>query len=337
MARAIALRLFGVVPVLFLVTLVLFVLLRLAPGDAADLLVPDDASEDEVARIRERWGLDRPVLEQYWRFLVASLQLDFGRSYRYGSDVFELIVERLPATLELAMIALVVAAIIAVPLGIISALRKGSTLDGAISVFAIAGVSTPTFWLGILLVLFVSAEMNLLPSAGRLPYGVNLPHTTGIYLLDALLAWRLDLLGVISSYIILPALTLAFGMIGVIARITRGAIIDVAQEEFITTAVSKGLTRGEIVRRHLLPNAAVPIVTIIGLELGVLISGSIIVEVVFSWPGLGTLLYQSISVRDIPLVTGIVVAYTTMFIFINVAIDIIYFMVDPRIRASQAV
>lgn len=337
MARAIALRLFGVVPVLFLVTLVLFLLLRLAPGDAADLLVPDDASEEEVARIRERWGLDRPVLEQYWRFLVASIQLDFGRSYRYGSDVFELIVERLPATLELALIALAVAAIVAVPLGIASALRKGSALDGAISVFAIAGVSTPTFWLGILLVLFVSAEMNLLPSAGRLPYGVDLPHTTGIYLLDALLAWRLDLLGLIASYIILPALTLAFGMIGVIARITRGAIIDVAQEEFITTAVSKGLTRGEIVRRHLMPNAAVPIVTIIGLELGVLISGSIIVEVVFSWPGLGTLLYQSISVRDIPLVTGIVVAYTTMFIFINVAIDIIYFMVDPRIRASQAV
>ncbi len=337
MARAIALRLLGVIPVLFLVTLVLFVLLRLAPGDAADLLMPDDASEEEVSRIRERWGLDRPVLEQYWRFLLASVQLDFGRSYRYGEDVFELIVNRLPATLELALIALVVAAVIAIPLGTVAALKKGTALDGAISVFAIAGVSTPTFWLGIILVLFISAEMNLLPSAGRLPYGVALPHVTGVHLLDALLAWRLDLLGLIASYIILPAMTLAFGMIGVIARITRGAIIDVAQEEFITTAVSKGLARGEIICHHLIPNAAVPIVTIIGLELGVLISGSIIVEVVFSWPGLGTLLYQAISVRDIPLVTGIVVAYTSLFIFINVAIDIIYFMVDPRIRASQAV
>ena len=311
MARAIALRLLGVIPVLFLVTLVLFVLLRLAPGDAADLLMPDDASEEEVSRIRERWGLDRPVLEQYWRFLLASVQLDFGRAYRYGEDVFELIVNRLPATLELALIALVVAAVIAIPLGIVAALKKGTALDGAISVFAIAGVSTPTFWLGIILVLFISAEMNLLPSAGRLPYGVALPHVTGVHLLDALLAWRLDLLGLIASYIILPAMTLAFGMIGVM--------------------------RGEIICHHLIPNAAVPIVTIIGLELGVLISGSIIVEVVFSWPGLGTLLYQAISVRDIPLVTGIVVAYTSLFIFINVAIDIIYFMVDPRIRASQAV
>jgi peptide/nickel transport system permease protein len=336
MLRAIALRLAGVLPVLFLVTLVLFVLMRIAPGDAADLLVPEDASDDEVARIRERWGLDRPVLEQYALFLANVIRLDFGRSYRYGEDVFELILSRLPATIELSLIALGVAAIVAIPLGILAALRKGTMVDGAVSVLAITGVSTPTFWLGILLVLFLSAELNLLPSAGRLPYGVVIPHRTGLHLLDAMLAGRFDLIGLIASYIALPALTLAFSMIGIIARITRSAIIDVAQEEFITTAVAKGLTRGAIIRRHLLPNAAVPIVTIIGLELGVLISGSIIVEVVFSWPGLGTLLFQAISVRDIPLTTGIVVTYTTLFIVINVIIDIIYFLADPRIRASQA-
>lgn len=336
MLRAIALRLLGVVPVLFLVTLVLFVLLRVAPGDAADLLVPDEATEEEVARIRERWGLDRPVLEQYLRFLANVAKLDFGRSYRYGEDVSQLILERLPATIELAVMALVIAALIAIPLGILAALRKGSVIDGMVSVVAITGVSTPTFWLGILLVLFLSAELNLLPSAGRLPYGIIVPHVTGLYLVDAILAGRVDLIGLIASYIALPALTLAFNMVGIIARITRSAIIDVAQEEFITTAVAKGLTRGAIIRRHLLPNAAVPIVTIIGLELGVLISGSIIVEVVFSWPGLGTLLYQAISVRDIPLTTGIVVTYTTLFIVINVVIDVVYFLIDPRIRASQA-
>lgn len=335
MLRAIALRLAGVLPVLFLVTLVLFVLLRVAPGDAADLLVPDEATDEEVARIRERWGLDRPVLEQYARFLVNVVKLDFGRSYRYGQDVSQLILERLPATIELALIALTIAALIAIPLGILAALRKGTIVDGMVSVVAVTGVSTPTFWLGILLVLFLSAELNLLPSAGRLPYGIVIPHVTGLYLIDAMLAGRFDLLGLIASFIALPALTLAFNMIGIIARITRSAIIDVAQEEFITTAVAKGLTRSAIIRRHLLPNAAVPIVTIIGLELGVLISGSIIVEVVFSWPGLGTLLYQAISVRDIPLTTGIVVTYTTLFIVINVVIDVVYFLVDPRIRASQ--
>lgn len=336
MLRAIALRLAGVLPVLFLVTLVLFVLLRVAPGDAADLLVPDEATEEEVARIRERWGLDRPVLEQYARFLINVVRLDFGRSYRYGQDVSQLILERLPATIELALVALTIAALIAIPLGILAALRKGTFVDGMVSVVAITGVSTPTFWLGILLVLFLSAELNLLPSAGRLPYGIEVPQVTGLYLVDALLAGRFELLGLIASYIALPALTLAFNMVGIIARITRSAIIDVAQEEFITTAVAKGLSRGAIIRRHLLPNAAVPIVTIIGLELGVLISGSIIVEVVFSWPGLGTLLYQAISVRDIPLTTGIVVTYTTLFIVINVVIDVIYFLIDPRIRASQA-
>jgi peptide/nickel transport system permease protein len=336
MLRAIALRLAGVVPVLFLVTLVLFVLLRLAPGDAADLLVPEDASDAEVARVRERWGLDQPVLVQYWRFLASVVHLDFGRSYRYGEDVFHLILSRLPATLELALVALMLAALIAIPLGIVAALRKGTIVDGAVSVVAITGVSAPTFWLGILLVLFLSATLNLLPSSGRLPYGITVPHVTGLYLIDAILSGRFELLGVILRYITLPALTLAFSMVGIIARITRGAIIDVAQEEFITTAVAKGLTRGAIIRRHLLPNAAVPIITIIGLELGVLISGSIIVEVVFSWPGLGTLLYQAISVRDIPLTTGIVVSYTTLFIVINVVIDIVYFLVDPRIRASQA-
>jgi len=336
MLRAITLRLAGVLPVLFLVTLVLFVLLRVAPGDAADLLVPEDASDEEVNRIRERWGLDRPVLEQYARFLVNVVRLDFGRSYRYGEDVFQLILMRLPATIELALTALTIAALVAIPLGILAALRKGTIIDGMVSVVAITGVSTPTFWLGILLVLFLSAELNLLPSAGRLPYGIVIPHVTGLHLIDAVLAGRFDLLPLIASYITLPALTLAFSMVGIIARITRSAIIDVAQEEFITTAVAKGLTRGAIIRRHLLPNAAVPIITIIGLELGVLISGSIIVEVVFSWPGLGTLLYQAISVRDIPLTTGIVVTYTTLFIVINVVIDVVYFLIDPRIRASQA-
>ncbi|MDB5507712.1 MAG: dipeptide transport system permease protein OppB [Hyphomicrobiales bacterium] len=335
MVRAIAWRVAGVVPVLFLVTLVLFLLLRLAPGDAADLLVPDDATEAEIQRIRERWGLDRPWIEQYASFLLNLMKLDLGRSYRYGEDVFALIASRVPATIELASLALLVAAVIAIPLGILAALRKGKALDGAVSVFAIAGVSTPTFWLGILLVLLFSAELQLLPSGGRLPYGVQLPERTGLHLVDAVLAGRFDLIGLILSQLVLPVLTLAFSMVGIISRITRGAIIDVAQEEFITTSVAKGLTRGSIIRHHLLPNATVPITTILGLELGVLISGSIIVEVVFSWPGLGTLLYQAISVRDIPLVTGIVVTYTTLFILINVVIDIIYFAIDPRIRASQ--
>ena len=188
MLRAIALRLAGVLPVLFLVTLVLFVLLRLAPGDAADLLVPEDASDAEVARIRERWGLDQPVLEQYWRFLANVVHLDFGRSYRYGAGCLPAHPRagcRRPSNLRLSRSRSPRA--IAIPLGILAALRKGTIVDGAVSVVAITGVSTPTFWLGILLVLLLSADLNLLPSAGRLPYGIVVPHVTGLYLIDAML------------------------------------------------------------------------------------------------------------------------------------------------------
>jgi peptide/nickel transport system permease protein len=336
MFRAISYRLLGVIPVLLLVSFVLYGLMWLAPGDAAALLVPEDATPDEVALVRERWGLDRSLLEQYGLFLVNALQFDFGRSFRYGADVAEVIASRLPATLELSIAALLVGTLIGVPAGIYAALRKGKIADNILSVLAIAGVSTPTFWLGILLVLLLSAELGVLPSSGRLPYGAGLAPVTGLHIIDAVIAGNLPLLMVVLSYLALPALTLGFNMMGIITRVTRAAIIDIGQEEFITTAVAKGLSRRRIISRHLLPNAAVPIVTIIGLELGVLISGSIIVEVVFSWPGIGFLLYQAISVRDMPLVTGVVVMYTFVFIAVNVLIDIIYFFVDPRVRASEA-
>lgn len=335
MFKAIAYRIVGVVPVLFLVSFMLYGLLWLAPGDAADLLVPDDASPEEVELIRKRWGLDRSFIEQYWLFLTNALQFDFGRSFRYSADVSELIISRLPATVELAVYSLLIGTFIGVPAGIYAALRKGKLADSIVSVVAIAGVSTPTFWLGILLVLLLSAELQWLPSSGRLPFGIELAPVTGLHTIDAIFAGKLDVFFVALSFVLLPALTLGFNMMGIIARITRAAIIDVGQEEFITTAVAKGLHRSRIVRAHLLPNASIPITTIIGLELGGLISGSIIVEVVFSWPGIGFLLYQAISVRDMPLVTGVVVMYTFIFIIVNVAIDIIYFVVDPRLRASE--
>lgn len=335
MTRAILARLIGAVPVLFLVTLLIFTLLRLAPGDAADLLVPDDASDAQVAAARERWGLDRPIVEQYLLFLANIVRFDFGVSYRYGEDVFTLIASRLPATFELAIMALILGTAMAVPLGILAALRRGKFVDGVISVVAIAGVSAPTFWMAILMVLLLSAQLNLFPSSGRLPFGSGIEVVTGFYLVDALLQGRPDLFWTVLMFLALPTITLALNMTGIIARITRSSVIDVGQEEFVTTAVAKGLPRRRIVRGHLLPNAMIPITTVIGLELGTLISGSIIVEVVFSWPGLGTLLYQAISARDIPLTTGIVVVYTAIFIAINVLIDIVYFLIDPRVRAAQ--
>ena len=336
MLHLISTRLLGAIPVLLLVTMAIFGLLHLAPGDAAELLLPDDATDEQVAEMREAWGLDRPVWVQYGQFLGNLARFELGESYRYREPVFDMIGARLPATLELSFYALLLAVVVAVPLGVLAALNKGRAIDAVVSVFAISGVSAPSFWIGILLVLFFSGYLNLFPSSGQLPYGVIVPDITGFKTFDAMITGSWDALYQAFRYLALPALTLALAMIGIISRITRASVIDAAQEEHVFTAVAKGMSRPSIVRRHLLPNAAIPIVTIIGLELGALISGSIIVEVVFSWPGLGTLLFQAISVRDMPLTTGIVATYTVLFIALNLLIDIFYAFIDPRLRGSKA-
>jgi peptide/nickel transport system permease protein len=335
--KSILLRIAGAIPVLFLVATGIFALIQLAPGDAASLLLPEDSTPEQVAAIRAAWGLDQPIHIQYWQFLNRFLHFDLGYSFRYQAPVAGLIAERLPATLELAIVALTLAVVIGIPLGTYAALRKGRLPDAIVSLIAVAGVSAPSFWIGILLVLLFSGTLNWLPSGSRLPYGVPVTPTTGFNLIDTLIHGNFDSFRLTLVYMALPALTIAFSMLGIIARITRSAIVDVGQEEFIFTAVAKGLSRRKIVRRHLLPNAAIPITTIVGLELGALISGSIIVEVIFSWPGLGTLLYQSVNVRDTQLTNGVVIVYTLMFIVLNVLIDIFYTVLDPRMRSAHEV
>ncbi|MBO9352902.1 ABC transporter permease subunit [Bordetella petrii] len=336
MLRILMYRLAGAVPVLLLVTLSIFFMLRMAPGDAAATLAPEDATPAEISKLRAQWGLDQPVLVQFGLFVKSAVTFEFGDSYRYGTSISSLIADRLPATLELSIAALLIAVVIAVPLGIFGAMRRGRVADGAASIFAVAGVSAPSFWIGILLVMLFAERMDMLPSGGRLPMPSNLQLDTGFVILDSIVQgdWLSFTAGI--RHLILPATTLALGMLGVIMRITRSSVIDVSQEEFVTTAVAKGLTRREVIRKHVMPNAALPILTIIGLEIGTLISGSIIVEVVFSWPGLGSLLYQSVTVRDIPLTTGIVVSYTFLFILVNLLVDTSYSLIDPRIRTSMS-
>ena len=246
------------VRVLLLVTCGIFALIHLAPGDAAVLLAPDEAGPAEVARLREMWGLDQPLPVQLWRFIVNACQLNFGNSLRYQQPVISLIAARLPATIELALVTLTIAATIGVPLGVLAALNKGRWIDGVVSFIATAGVSAPSFWIGILLVLLFSAELHLLPSGSRLPYGTPLADGTGFFILDSIVQGRFDTLRLVGMHLVMPAMTLALGMIGIISRITRSAVVDIGQEDFIFTAVAKGLTRGAIVRHHLLPNAAIP-------------------------------------------------------------------------------
>ncbi len=325
-------RVIGTVPVLLLITLLVFGLLQLAPGDPADILLPEEATHEDIAEARARWGLDKPFHEQYLNFLVSAVQGDFGESFRYKESVTTLLAQRFPATLELTFFATLFAVLVGVPLGVWAGARPNSWVDNFGSVFGFFGISMPSFWMGIMLILIVSGYFNLLPSAGRETYGIAGATITGFYTVDSLIEgnWKgfFDAL----AYIVMPAATLGVNMLGILMRVTRSAILDVTHEEFVTTARAKGLSGRVVLWRHIVRNALITIVTVVGLELGTLLSGSIIVETVFAWPGIGSLLINGLGTRDYPLITGVVLAYTVLFVTVNFLIDISYGAIDPRIR-----
>ena len=325
-------RVFGTIPVLLLITLLVFGLLQLAPGDPADILLPEEATHEDIAEARARWGLDRPFHEQYLSFLISAAQGNFGESFRFKESVIVLLGQRFPATLELAFFACLFAISIGVPLGVWAGARPNSWVDNFGSVFGFFGISMPSFWMGIMLILIVSGFFNLLPSAGRETYGVAGGLITGFYTLDSLIQGNWKGFWDALSFIVMPAATLGVNMLGILMRVTRSAILDVTHEEFVTTARAKGLSERAVLWRHVVRNALITIVTVVGLELGTLLSGSIIVETVFAWPGIGSLLIDGLGTRDYPLITGVVLAYTALFVTINFLIDISYGAIDPRIR-----
>ena len=325
-------RVFGTIPVLLLITLLVFGLLQLAPGDPADILLPEEATHEDIAEARARWGLDRPFHEQYLSFLISAVQGNFGESFRFKESVTVLLGQRFPATLELAFFACLFAILIGVPLGVWAGARPNSWVDNFGSVFGFFGISMPSFWMGIMLILIVSGFFNLLPSAGRETYGVAGGSITGFYTLDSLIQGNWKGFWDALSFIVMPAATLGVNMLGILMRVTRSAILDVTHEEFVTTARAKGLSERAVLWRHVVRNALITIVTVVGLELGTLLSGSIIVETVFAWPGIGSLLIDGLGTRDYPLITGVVLAYTALFVTINFLIDISYGAIDPRIR-----
>jgi peptide/nickel transport system permease protein len=327
-------RLAGTIPVLFLIVAALFLLLHAAPGDPAEMLLSDEASPQDVAEARARWGLDQPLWLQYVKFTGAALHGDLGDSFKYQEPVAELIGERLPATLELACCAILVAVIAGVPLGLWAGARPNSWIDNLGSTVGFFGISMPSFWMGIMLILLVSGTLNWLPSAGRATYGMAGPGGGGFYLFDSLVSGNWRAFGDALAHIAMPALTLGTNMIGIVLRVTRSAVIEINGEDYIQTARAKGLSESAILWRHVLKNAGIVIITVVGLELGTLLSGSIIVETVFAWPGTGNLLIAGLTARDYPLIIGLVLAYTTIFVFINVLIDFCYAVIDPRIRLA---
>jgi peptide/nickel transport system permease protein len=296
-------RLLQSLVVLLGVSFVVFFILHLT-GDPALVLLPPDASPEDVRRFREVMGFNDPFFVQYGRFLAGALRGDFGQSIRHGESAFHLVAERMPATFELAGAALLIALVLAIPAGIVSAVRRNSLLDYVSTVVALLGQSMPTFWLGIMLILLFSVQFHLLPSSGR----GTLEH------------------------LVLPAVTLGLFTTARITRLTRSGMLEVLGQDYIRTARAKGVSDPPVVWKHALKNAAIPIVTIVGIELGTLLGGSVITETIFAWPGVGRLSVQAIANRDYPVVQAAVFLLATTFVVVNLMVDVVYTYLDPRIR-----
>jgi len=328
-------RITGTIPVIVLISMLVFMLVQAAPGDPADILLSDEATKEDVEEARKRWGLDQPIFIQYGKFLIAALQGDLGTSFRFAEPVIVMIIERLPATAELAIFAIIVAVVLGVPLGVWAGARPNSWVDNVGSFFGFFGISMPNFWFGIMLILVVSGFLHLLPSAGRDTYGIADDPITGFYLFDSIIRNDWTQVWDALKYMIMPGLALGVNMMGILMRVTRSSVLDITHEDYVTTARAKGLSERVVLWRHVVRNAMIPIVTVVGLELGTLLSGSIIVETVFSWPGSGALLISAITSRDYPLITGVVLMYTMAFVIINFVIDVLYAFIDPRIRFEK--
>ena len=332
MTSYLAQRLAGTIPVLLLISLLVFLLIHAAPGDPTLLLLGEETNAAEVAKAKERWGLDQPLYVQYLKFLKSAAAGDLGRSFKYTEPVIRVILARLPATIELAVFAIIIATLLAIPLGVWAGAKPNSWIDNLGTTFGLFGISMPSFWLAIMLILLLAGVLNILPTSGRSTYGIAGPEQTGFYILDSLLQKNWRAVWDALTHIFLPALALGVNMLGILMRVTRSSILEVMTEDYIQTARAKGLRENKVVWRHVTRNALIPVITVVGLELGTLLSGSIIVETVFSWPGSGSLLITALNARDYPLVTGVVMTYTVAFVTINLIIDALYAVIDPRIR-----
>ena len=304
MLRYLVRRILLTIPVLLGVATLVFSLIHLVPGDPAQAMLGDGASPQDVAELRTSLGLDRPLLEQYVTFLRHAITGDLGQSFRTGQPVTAMIVERMPATAELAIAAMIVAILIAIPLGVVAAVWRGTAADYGAMTFALAGVSIPNFWLGPLLAIVFAVELGWLPVSGR---------------------------GTLA-HLILPAVSLGLALAAILARMTRASLLDELRELYVRAAQARGVSRVIAVTMHALRNSMVPLLTIVALQFGAVLTGAVITETIFAWPGIGRLLIQSIGFRDYPMVQGCILLIAVTYVTVNLVTDLMYGVLDPRIR-----
>jgi ABC-type dipeptide/oligopeptide/nickel transport system permease component len=304
MIRHVLLRVLYTLPALWLILTIVFLMIHIVPGDPVLQMLGQDARVEDISQLRHSLGLDQPLGVQYARYLEGLARGDWGRSIRFAAPVRAIVLDRFPATLELSLAALLVCIAIAIPAGVFSAWRRGSRGDRATSFFTLLGLSVPNFALGPVLILVFSVEIGWLPVSGR----------GG------------------ASHLILPAVTLGAALAAILTRMVRGSMIEELSSDYVRTARAKGISESAVLFRHAFPNALIPVITIVGLQFGSLLAGTIVTESIFSWPGIGRLAVQAISARDYPLLQGCILVIAVSYVAVNLLTDLVYAVVDPRVR-----
>ncbi|MBC9711509.1 ABC transporter permease [Streptomyces sp. TRM66268-LWL] len=334
MLRLVIRRLLQLIPTLLGLSVLLFLWLNRLPGGPASAILGERATEEKKAAINKLLGLDQPVYVQYWRFLKRMVQGDLGTSIQTGQPVWDEFTLRFPATVELSLMAILIAIVVGIPLGYLAARRRGGWLDITAVSVSLVGICIPVFFLALILKGIFAVKLGLLPSYGRLETGINATEVTGLAMLDGLLTGEFDATWDAFRHLILPSVTLASIPLVVIVRMTRASVLEVLGEDYVRTAESKGLEARVVRGRHVLRNALLPVVTAVGLLTGALLSGAVLTESVFSFEGIGKFLYDAIGGRDYPVLVGFIMLITIVFVLINLLVDLAYSIIDPRVRVN---
>lgn len=330
--RIIVRRLFFLVFVLFGLSLITFGLSHIIPADPARLMAGPRASKETVDLLREKYGFNDPLLTQYVRYVGDVVRLDFGDSTSSRRSVNEDLRQYLPATIELALAAFMLSVVVGIPLGVLSAVNPNSIWDLIGRLVSITGLAMPSFWLALMLQFAFFAKLGWLPDGQRLPIGVDAPRQiTSLYSIDALLAGNLSLFWTVIKHLLMPSVVLAYGSLAVVTRMVRSGMLEVLSQDYVRTARAKGLRQRTVVIRHALKNALLPTITVLGLQVGLLLSGAVLVEIVFSWPGIGRYAVQGVQQFDYNAIMGTTLVIAFVYVIMNLVVDVLYVVVDPRI------